>query len=73
MINDTVLRVQIKIHHGYPQWGSTQQLRQMKIPTANQCMEVEDSYRRVAERIAALEGIGTEQEDQQTNLDPWGS
>jgi hypothetical protein len=45
----------------------------MQTPTAKQWMELGDSYGRAGLR-AAPKRIGTPQEDQQsTNLDPWGS
>jgi hypothetical protein len=40
----------------------------MQTPTAKQWMELGDSYGRKGGRIAALKGIGTPQEDQQSQL-----
>jgi hypothetical protein len=40
----------------------------MQTPTAKQWMGLGDSYRRRGGRIAALKGIGTPQEDQQSQL-----
>jgi hypothetical protein len=42
--------------------------RQMQTPTAKQWMELGDSYGRIWGRIEAPKGIGTTQEDQQSQL-----
>ena len=40
----------------------------MQTPTAKQWMGLGDSYRRIGGRIATSKGIGTLQEDQQSQL-----